>query len=1005
MATGAIEPERHILSGIMPLIWRECQYEITGSPTGFHSDRYSEMINRISNPHVGKLTVALTLVLLPVLYFWPAVIGDVTLAPGDGWSQNWGIRVLIGQLLSNGQWPLWNPYLFAGMPLLADIQAGAFYPPNWLFAVFSPRVAINLVVITTYHIALTGTYLYGRRIGLNRLGAMVAGMVFSLGGFMVAHLGHTNIIATAAWLGWILLAIEELYISFRWRWVSLGALFVAMSFLAGAPQISLYTMLVASGYGIFCLTLRPSQGGRARLLSGLVAAAVCGVLISMIQLYPTLELLGSTEREKVNYDFFATCSLPHKQIYGMLFPYFLGGGAPPYRLPNWAACNLTEYGNYVGILALLLASAAVIGHLVERSNDRIVRFWILWGILALFLSLGSYMPFDIYSLLYKVPVYNLFRVPARHIFEITFAVGILAGFGVTYFDRSERGETRRVLLLSVTVISLFAAAGIVTLKYFSVMLIKMMPSHAQTNPFTYPEVYIPTIFLTLSIVALLIYWRRRSAMASFLLVATLLLDLMSFGFFYEWNVFRFDAKSSLADSPPVKLIKDREADLNAFRILSQSPNPWGPNSDLLNYPNLSIVRGLQSTNGYNPLHLIPVSEVAGAMGAGGDVTDRSAFNLRHHGFNLLNTRYLLYEKNRMDLGLRAIEGINFSEQYLNLVLKSGSLAQLSANSKATELAIISYLEKSFDLVDGTPVVKVRLQTADGQQIEREILAGRDTSEWDYDREASQRVIKHRRAPMIEHVKIKGGYFNRYLARIRFDCAQINRVDFEFVSKEGEIIITQASLYDGETRSSQPLINVDLPAERWLKLGQFGDVELYQNLKALPRAWFVRQAAVAKSIDVPRIIKSGRMMDGTPFDPSQTVLFEKEETGNPELPVVGDPGEAEAKITRSEPHRIELQTRTQKTGFLVLSEIHYPGWEAFVDGRPTPIERVDYVLRGISVPQGEHRVEFAFRSSSFRSGMACALTGFALLLIGAFLTKQSSICKLRLYGRFWRQKTS
>jgi hypothetical protein len=963
------------------------------------------MLNRTSNPNVGKLTVALTLALLPALYFWPAVISDITLAPGDGWSQNWGIRVLIGQLLSSGQWPLWNPYLFAGMPLLADIQAGALYPPNWLFAVFPPRVAINLVVITTYHIALTGTYLYGRRIGLNRLGAMVAGMVFTFGGFMVAHLGHTNIIATAAWLGWILLAIEELYISFRWRWVSLGALFVAMSFLAGAPQISLYTMIVASGYGIFCLTLRPSRGGRVRFLSGLIATAVCGVLISMIQLYPTLELLGSTTREKISYNYFAECSPPHKQIYGLIFPYFLGGGRPPYRLPYWGTCNLTEYGNYVGILALLLASAAVIGLLVERSNDRIVQFWIVWGILALFLSLGSYMPFDIYSLLYQVPVYNLFRVPARHIFETTFAVGILAGFGVTYFERSERGKARRVLLLSITAISLAVAAGVVTLKYYSYVLIKMMPSHAETNPFTHPEVYIPAIFLTLSIVTLLIYWRRRSAMASSLLVAALLLELMSFGFFYEWNVRGFDAKSSLADSPSVKLIKEREADLNAFRILSQSPHPWGPNWQLLNYPNLSIVRGLQSVNGYNPLYLIPVSEVAGAMGSGGDVSDRSAFNLRHQGFNLLNARYLLYEKNRLDLGLRAIEGVNFSERYLNLALKSGSLAQLSAKGRATELVIISYLEKSFNLVDGTSVVKVRLQTADGRQIEREILAGRDTSECDYDREGLQRAVKHRRAHTIEYVKSKGGYYNRYLARIPFDSAQIDRVDFEFVSKEGRIVITHASLYDAETKSSQPLINVDLPAERWLKLGQFGDVELYQNLKALPRAWFVRRAVVAESTDVLGIVQSGRMMDGTPFDPSQTALIEKEGTVNQDLPLVSDPGEAEVRIIRAEANRIELQTRTQKTGFLVLSEIHYPGWEALVDGRPTPIEGVDYVLRGISVPQGEHRIEFVFRSSSFRSGVACMLTGFALLLIGAFLTKQFSIGRLRLYGRSWGQKIS
>lgn len=172
---------------------------------------------------IAKVAVAITISLMPLLYFLPAVLGDLTLSPGDGWSRNMGIRILIGQSVRSGELPLWNPYLFAGMPLLANIQAGALYPPNWLFAVFPPRAAMNLMVITTYHIALAGAYLYARRIRLTRVGSMIAAVVFAFGGFMVAHLGHTNMIATAAWLGWNMLAMEELYQSFRWRWVGLGA--------------------------------------------------------------------------------------------------------------------------------------------------------------------------------------------------------------------------------------------------------------------------------------------------------------------------------------------------------------------------------------------------------------------------------------------------------------------------------------------------------------------------------------------------------------------------------------------------------------------------------------------------------------------------------------------------------------------------------------------------------------------------------------------------------------
>src|SRR5262249_52406928 len=142
-----------------------------------------------------RLLIALALIALPLVYFYPAVIGKITLVPGDGLTQNLGVRVLIGQMISNGQLPLWNPYIFAGTPLLACIYPGALYPPNWLFALFSPVVAMNIVVITTYHLTIIGTYLYSRRIGMTPVGALIAGTTFAFGGYMIAHMGHTSRIA------------------------------------------------------------------------------------------------------------------------------------------------------------------------------------------------------------------------------------------------------------------------------------------------------------------------------------------------------------------------------------------------------------------------------------------------------------------------------------------------------------------------------------------------------------------------------------------------------------------------------------------------------------------------------------------------------------------------------------------------------------------------------------------------------------------------------------------
>ncbi len=83
----------------------------------------------------GNRIIALVLLLLPLIYFWPAVAGINVLAIGDGWSYSLLLKALCGQVLAEGTPPLWNPYMFGGSPLLAGIQPGALYPPNWIFAI------------------------------------------------------------------------------------------------------------------------------------------------------------------------------------------------------------------------------------------------------------------------------------------------------------------------------------------------------------------------------------------------------------------------------------------------------------------------------------------------------------------------------------------------------------------------------------------------------------------------------------------------------------------------------------------------------------------------------------------------------------------------------------------------------------------------------------------------------------------------------------------------------
>jgi hypothetical protein len=233
-----------------------------------------------------KLSVTAVLALLPLLYFHEAARGAVALVQGDGWTANLGLRILTGEFLTQGMLPLWNPYIFGGMPLLASIYPGVLYPPNWLFAILPPGVAMNLVVITTFHVALIGAYHYARCIGCERAAALVTAIGFAFGGYLVMSLGQTSNIAAAAWLPWILLAVEKLYRMPSRRWVVLGALFIALQFFAGVPQMTWQTLITSGAYFFFSLFVREYRESRARFASQVGLMSVCGALLSLIQLLP-----------------------------------------------------------------------------------------------------------------------------------------------------------------------------------------------------------------------------------------------------------------------------------------------------------------------------------------------------------------------------------------------------------------------------------------------------------------------------------------------------------------------------------------------------------------------------------------------------------------------------------------------------------------------------------------------------------------------------------------------
>lgn len=153
-------------------------------------------------------------------------------------------------------------------------------------------------------------------------------------------------------------------------------------------------------------------------------------------------------------------------------------------------------------------------------------------------------------------------------------------------------------------------------------------------------------------------------------------------------------------------------------------------------------------------------------------------------------------------------------------------------------------------------------------------------------------------------------------------------------------------------------------------------KILENPEALPRAWIVHSARQADPGEALDLLSSGEV------DPRETALLQEEP---PPLQSPDDPSGDRARVTEYEANRLELNTATGARGLLVLSEVYYPGWKAYVDGEQVPLHRADHLLRAVPVPAGEHTVELRYEPWRLRAGTAISLVT-ALTLAGLVVVR-------------------
>jgi len=343
----------------------------------------------------------------------------------DGVAQFYPWRLFAARTMRSGELALWNPHQMCGYPFVGNGQSALFYPPNWLLALVDVKWGLGLLAALHYALAAVLIVLFCRRLGLSHLSCAFAAIAFTFGGFMVTWTELPTLINCLAWLPGALLGVALIFAGDR-RGAIVLAVALAMTMLAGHLQIAAYVWAVAGGYALVRLAWAAYRR-RALHLKALGGSVAIALLLSAVQLLPSLELAANSPRghggpSQAGWEFHQRVALQPAEWIAFLDPDAFGSPVTGDHQLTRFGITYPEHCGFVGIITLLLA---VIGVLVCRTRHSI--FFLILAALCIHLAMAGTVARLIY---FHVPGIGQAGSFARLLSVFTFAVAMAGAFGL-----------------------------------------------------------------------------------------------------------------------------------------------------------------------------------------------------------------------------------------------------------------------------------------------------------------------------------------------------------------------------------------------------------------------------------------------------------------------------------------------------------------------------------------------------------------------------------------------
>lgn len=835
-----------------------------------------------------------------------------------------------------GEIPLWDPYTMLGQPGIVSLGLSMMYP--FLLAFLSmgflgPLLPRQLELLVVGHLIFSGITIYwgARKLGLGRLGACAAGIVFQMA---IANKDLIRSVPMAFGLPWVPLVISygivilrsNLSILSRKNFLTFLITVTSLALLISTtyPNLIIYafiTLGLSAGFYIVMRVKEKNWFGIVDIIRKYFCICVFAIAFSAVIILPGYFTL----KDSIRFNSLLLIKLwpLHRPIiWTMIFPQFANTVSPPFA--------------YTGIIPVLLSIYFCILRNEKGKNDRFL--FVLIGIFWFYFSVqDSYLERTLTSL----PILKSMRIPAIALVMYAFAVALLTGMGLEKLSVSRSSKIRLNInwLFPVFIIFMLISSmrSFTDLVHHGFHLNSMIPLFAG---------FIFILYLT---------FRNLTGL-------TMLYNIIPFIILLEIYVSSppFIGKSNVDRFVPYKGKLDRfiaefpeafaSRDLYRIERFSQYTmvDYYFRRFNVYGFYN----QGMQSYRYYYLWN----KEMYNSMIFG--EYEKTAISLYSKIYDLAGVRYFYLPEH----------------EYLFIDYeKSGQGEWIEA-----ELwdRITAYGMRTYNVPD--PKQRRILEATI-------ILNGKDKVHIDIPDTAGWHRFQFK-PTTLHKFKIIADRVTSF--KIGEGTQGVVISEIEFLNKNGYKIklpiksITTSSTMVGSNPDRLVDNKIDtawesgcdvyaskvIPNENFERIGK----GCYINKDVLPRAFIVHDYEYVKT--KKELLEKLHKED---FKPDKIVLLEEK----PDINIQQGPYRDNVVINKYRLNEVEILTENDKPGFLILTDVYSSGWQVFVDGKKDKLLAADGVFRGVFIDNGRHKVHFRYIPPFLKTGLAISiLTVFILAII-------------------------